>query len=79
MPLQASGPISICEIGIELLCNVGVWSAGGTLITARAYFGGAGTQNESLVAGGSGVSGDSSATEEYTGTSWASGGGLITI
>ena len=55
-------------------CGAGTWSAGGTMITARGYLAGAGTQNAGLAAGGgAGVS----CTEEYNGTSWSAGGALI--
>jgi hypothetical protein len=46
------------------------------LITARWFTTGAGTQNEGLVIGGYRDI-DFSCTEEYNGTSWATGGALI--
>jgi hypothetical protein len=55
--------------------NIGVWSAGGTLITGRQDLAGVGTQNEGLVAGGYTTVGVA-CTEEYNGTSWAIGGAL---
>ncbi len=57
--------------------NIGVWSAGGTLATARCLLGGAGSQNAGLVAGGY-TTVEVSCTEEYNGASWSTGGALIT-
>jgi hypothetical protein len=51
------------------------WSTGGALITARISLAGAGTQSSGLAFGGSS---SVSCTEEYNGTSWVSGGDLIT-
>tara|TARA_Y100000310_G_scaffold295597_1_gene327121 strand:+ start:320 stop:691 length:372 start_codon:yes stop_codon:yes gene_type:complete len=53
------------------------WSSGGSLATARAAPGGAGTQSAGLCMGGSAGVG-SNATEEYNGTSWTAGGNIIT-
>lgn len=58
--------------------SLGVWSVGGSLITARTNLGGAGTQNLGLAIGGSGGIGDTTCTEEYNGATWSSGGSLIT-
>ena len=56
---------------------LGSWSSGGNLITARRQLAGAGTQTAGLCMGGY-TGSNSSATEEYNGTSWSSGGNLIT-
>src|SRR6056300_1417554 len=52
----------------------GVWSAGGALITARYWLGGAGTQDAALAFGGFDGPNQFSCTEEYDGTSWSAGG-----
>ena len=57
--------------------GAGVWSVGGAMITGRATYWGAGTQNAGLVAGGY-INAALSCTEEYNGTSWLVGGALIT-
>jgi len=54
-----------------------VWSAGGSLSTARYRLAGAGTQNAGLAFGGA-TPASTSCTEEYNGISWSSGGALIT-
>ena len=52
--------------------NVGSWSSGGDLNTAREALAGAGTQTASIVAGGSTSPGSFSNTVEYyNGTSWS--------
>ncbi len=58
----------------------GVWSVGGTMITARGELSGAGIQENALAFGGR-IPGNPivSCTEEYNGTSWSSGGNLITV
>ena len=58
--------------------TVGSWSSGGSLITARRYLAGAGTQTAGLCMGGYTGSNYSAVTEEYNGTSWSSGGSLNT-
>ena len=59
--------------------GAGAWSAGGALITGRAYLGGAGTQNAGLALGGYLSSNPYivACTEEYGGSSWSAGGALI--
>ena len=55
------------------------WSSGGSLVTARKYLAGAGTQAASLAFGGNvPPPGFSNATEEYNGTGWGVGGNLGT-
>ena len=55
------------------------WSSGGSLVTARKYLAGAGTQAASLAFGGNAPpSGFSNATEEYNGAGWGVGGNLGT-
>ena len=54
-----------------------VWSAGGSLATARQSLGGAGTQAAGLSFGGY-TGAVSAVTEEYDGTSWSAGGALAT-
>jgi len=55
----------------------GVWSAGGSLATARYGIAGAGTQGAGLAFGGE-TGAYSAVTEEYSGTAWSGGGALIT-
>jgi len=55
----------------------GVWSSGGSLITARFLLGGCGTQPAGLSMGGY-VSGGVATCEEYYGNTWSSGGSLNT-
>ena len=55
------------------------WTAGGTLITARRFVEGAGTQNSGLAFGAIGFSESGCSTncnEEYNGTSWSAGGAM---
>ena len=53
------------------------WSSSSPLSTARYYAGGAGTQTAGLVFGGN-VPPYSTATEEYNGSGWSTGGSLST-
>jgi len=58
--------------------SVGVWSAGGALITGKSGMAGAGTQTAGLGFGGYTASATPTAqTEEYNGTAWSAGGALI--
>jgi hypothetical protein len=57
--------------------QLGVWSGGAPLITARRYIAGAGTANAALAAGGSVPPTTVANTEEYNGSAWAAGGTLI--
>jgi hypothetical protein len=66
------------NVQIDTEYSAGVWTAGGSLSTARSYLAGAGTQNAALSFGGYNVPNDLKTTEEYNGTSWTSGGNLIT-
>ncbi len=67
---------------IPFTCTLpGVWSSGGSLITARRGLGGGGTQNAGIVYGGTNGPGNApqtQLTEEYDGSSWSAGGTLIT-
>ena len=60
---------------LKSLLNLEAWSSGGSLITARAYLAGMGTQTAALAAGGSGFL---NSTEEYNGSGWSNGGNLNT-
>jgi uncharacterized delta-60 repeat protein len=73
-----AGDISPVDVRCYQFYGAGVWTAGGALITARAYLAGAGTQNEALAFGGFTDISAVTCTEEYNGTSWANGGALIT-
>lgn len=69
------------QIGLGLnqfdyLQGDGMWTAGGSLNTARYTAGGCGTTNTATVFGG--IGGASSSTEKYNGTSWTSSGSLNT-
>ena len=56
--------------------NGSSWSSGGNLIQSRNGLAGSGTQNATLVNGGSTPT-IVSCTEEYNGSSWSSGGARI--
>jgi hypothetical protein len=71
-----TGSISFNVSGETYVRNQGVWSTGGSLINARCFVAGAGTQNAGLAAGGGPAL--RACTEEYDGTTWTTGGDLIT-
>ena len=54
------------------------WSSGGTLATARAQLGGAGTQTAGLAFGGYPGGTATGLTEEYNGSGWGAGGTMTT-
>lgn len=54
---------------------IGAWSSGGSLNTARARLGGAGTQTAGLSFGGT-TGAVSAVSEEYNGTAWSAGNSL---
>ncbi len=58
--------------------NVGSWSSGGDLNTAREALAGAGTQTAGLGFGGYTLPGQTANTEEYNGTSWSAVTCMIT-
>ena len=55
---------------LNFTIDVNGWSAGGNLINARAYAGGAGTQNAAIAVGGEPASADET-TELYNGSAWS--------
>ena len=59
------------------LSQIKAWSSGGNMGTARRFLGGAGTQTAALGFGGY-VTGQSTATEEYSGFNWTASGNLGT-
>ena len=85
LPLYAYDPTSGSNAPIPLTASFscttvysGIWSTGGSMITARDYLAGAGTQNAALAFGGSIVNGARVAcTEAYNGSTWTAGGALI--
>jgi hypothetical protein len=70
-----SGSLGVTgSVGLSYLTEgAAVWSAGGAMITARAFLAGAGTNTAALAFGGS-----LGCTEAYNGTSWSADGAMIT-
>ena len=58
--------------------QVGAWSSGGNMGTARYNLAGSGTQTAGLASGGGSLTSVTSATEEYNGSAWTGGGNLGT-
>jgi len=76
---EAEGQIwfNTTEGVFKSVLNVGAWSAGGNMGTARYNAGGAGIQTAALgFAGSTYPSPPTVATEEYNGSSWTAGGNL---
>tara|TARA_Y100001938_G_scaffold5896_1_gene7362 strand:- start:20948 stop:25315 length:4368 start_codon:yes stop_codon:yes gene_type:complete len=62
---------------LKFTYGINAWKAGGAMILARQYVGGAGTVNAALAIGGT-VSTSEAETEEYNGAAWSAGGDLNT-
>ena len=77
---QAEGQIfySDTDNDFKTVVASAAWSSGGPLINAHQSTSAAGTQTAGLCFGGSkpGVTGGTTATEEYNGSGWANGGDL---
>ena len=55
---------------------VEAWSSSGSLVTARKYLGGCGTQTAALAFGGK-TTANTASTEEYNGSGFSAGGDLV--
>jgi hypothetical protein len=62
---------------VEEATTVGAWATGGSMGTARAYLGSAGTQTEALAISGFTTT-QVNNTEEYDGSTWTAGGNVNT-
>jgi len=58
------------------LTTVGTWATSGSMSTARYAMGSAGDSSAALAFGGANPGGRTSATEEYDGSTWTTGGSL---
>jgi len=66
------------DFNLKAFAATAAWHSGGSLLTARAQVGGAGTQTAGLAFGGYPGGSATGITEEYNGTGWSESGDLNT-
>ena len=62
--------VTVQALDDDPVLNVGSWSSGGALNTARYGAAGAGNQTDALISGGNNGSSEVAIVENYNGTSW---------